>query len=208
MKIVACIPTKFQPPSLKPLLKQLRLDGVETIVRLDQEQPPRPDIYRWWNEMGDEAYAMGATHIAMLNDDIELPPGALPYMARVLDMYEHVGVVYPDMTAWFQFEPAPQLPGHVELGDRVPDGMTGFCFMFRANLPIDFDERYHWWYGDTQFQEDVRAIGLEVRQINGLGIQHYHGYSHRFMDEHHMRGLIRDDKRRWTERHPGGRLIA
>lgn len=200
--IAACIPTRFEPPSLDPLLRQLDREGVGTYVRVDRDQPPRPDIYRWWNDMADEAREDGATHIAILNDDIELPRGALAYMAAVLDKYNHVGVVYPDMTAWRQFDPPPPLPKRISLGHRVPDGMTGFCFMFRASLPVRFNTVYRWWWGDTQFQEDVRAIGLDVAQINGLGIQHYHGYSHRFVDEQLIRGLIRDDKRRWQDRHP------
>lgn len=201
VKIAACIPTRFEPPTLAPLRAQLEREGVLVLVRRDRSQPPALDIYRWWNQLAQAAVDLGATHIAMLNDDVELPPGALAYMALVLDKHPEVGVVYPDMERWRHFDPPPALPKHIVLGDREPDGMTGFCFMFRADLPVRFDTRYRWWYGDTQFQEDVRDAGLEVRQINGLGIQHLHGYSHKFVDEHWLRGLIRDDKRRWTERH-------
>ena len=133
-------------------------------------------IYRNVERRGRHGRGPSApTHIAVLNDDIAIKPGALRFMADVLDDYPDIGVVYPDVNADWD---SPIYRGlERTTGTWGAGGMTGFCFMFRATLGIPFDEAYQWWYGDDAFEEAVRDAGLSVARVTGVPIRHVPGRS-------------------------------
>lgn len=194
--IAAVIPTRYRPPELAVLLDVLATDGIETIVLESENFDHR--IYQMWNAGRDRASEAGASTIAILNDDIAIRPGALRFMADVLDDYPSVGVVYPDVTADWD---APVFRGiEPTTGTWGAGGMTGFCFMFRAGLPVRFDEAFGWWFGDDAFEADVRALGLSVARVTGVPIRHTPGQSAARRDD--LGPLIETDRLRWEGRVP------
>lgn len=190
--IAAVIPTLYRPSALARLLEVLRLDGVFPIVV--PSELFEHAIYRMWNVGAAMARAAGARAIAVLNDDIEIPRGALPLMGQALEAHPEVGVVYPDTTADWQTPLAYELQPTQYTHPR--GGMTGFCFAFRSDLPVAFDERYHWWYGDDAFEEAVRAMGLRVCRMVGVPIRHMSdGSASRRWGE--LEPLTAQDRARW-----------
>jgi len=192
--ISAVIPTLYYPPQLEFLLDVLKEDGVE--VNLLESGQFGHRIYRMWNagvEMSSGDY------IAILNDDIAILPGTLPLMAKILRESPGLGVVYPD-----QWAPLERMPEKIQIqlteGSARVGGMTGFCFMFRRGLGVPFDERYNWWFGDDQFEFEVRAKGLTVGRVNGLPLAHVEGTSAERRKEE-LGPLIKADQRLWYQEH-------
>ncbi|MDD5305164.1 MAG: hypothetical protein PHS14_18855 [Elusimicrobia bacterium] len=193
--IAAVIPTRYRPPQLGNLLSVLLSDGIQPIV-LESDDYGHA-IYRMWNAGVEKARIVGARTIAVLNDDIEIKPGAVAFMAQVLDDCRDIGVVYPDVTADWEH---PVYRGLERTqGSWGAGGMTGFCFLFRADLPIPFDESFNWWYGDDAFEEAVRGAGLGVARVTGVPIRHIPGRSASQRSD--LGPLIEADRALWEARH-------
>lgn len=193
--IAAVIPTRYHPPELARLLTVLKSDGV--CIHL-MEDPGDHLIYRMWNDGCDAARAHGATSIAVMSDDCTILPGTLPLLATAFTK-RRLGVVYPDMTA-----PWGTLPERAMIMETVgdvstPRGMLGFCFMFRAEVRVPFDESYRWWYGDNQYERDVQAAGWTVGRMNGVPIIH-HPDGSASKDWGHFGPLVARDRALWEER--------
>ena len=194
--IAAVIPTRYHPPELAVLMDQLRAEEVLVIVLESEYFGHR--IYRMWQHGTEVAKALGVDAIAILNDDITILPGTLGKMAQALADHGDAGVVYPDVQA-------PLFLGLPD-GDAITStqgtwgsgGMTGFCFMFRADLGIPFDESYGLWYGDDAFEEAVRRYGLLVCRVDGLPIFHIPGGS---TSRDEWGPVIEADRSRWDELH-------
>jgi hypothetical protein len=192
--IAAVIPTRYHPPELAVLLEVLDKDGVDVFLLESERFGHR--VYTGWNRGVAAAERADVTHIAVLNDDIAIKPGALRFMADVLDDYPDIGVVYPDVSADWDF---PIFRGiERTTGTWGAGGMTGFAFMFRSDLGIEFDEAYSWWYGDDAFEEDVRDSGLAVARVTGVPIRHVPGRSASKRDD--LGPLIEADRARWEAR--------
>lgn len=197
--IAAVIPTRYFPPTLTALEAVLRADDVHVVTVVDAgERGPDWSIYGIWNRGVDAARAAGADVILVANDDVVIQPGTAAYMARVLADFPNVGVVYPDVDAGRWCPPSsPELVS--TRGTWGTGGMTGFCFAFRADLPVRFDERFRWWYGDDAFEEDVREAGLEVCRLRGIPVWHTpNGSAGRDWDA--LDPLVVADRQRWSER--------
>jgi GT2 family glycosyltransferase len=191
--IGAVIPTRFDPPELPYLLDVLTEDKVLWIIQPSEQFGHR--IHRMWNDGLDRL--ADCDYVAMLNDDIRILPGTLPFMARVLDKHLEVGIVYPDIRV-----PFASLPTEVRLeeteGSWGRGGMTGFCFMFRPGPK--FDESYQWWYGDDDFEERMRLSGKKVCRVVGLPIVHtVDGSAHKVWNE--IEPLTIADRNLWEARH-------
>jgi GT2 family glycosyltransferase len=166
-------------------------------------------IYAMWNAGVGKAREDGADYIAVLNDDIAILPGTLPVLAYALrtnprpdgwvsDDWPELAVVCPDVKPGIV-----GLPSEIEVqrttGTWASGGMTGFCFMLRADLPLPaFDEEYHWWYGDDAFEQAVRDAGYGVGRVVGLPITHRpDGSASKRWDE--LGPLIEKDRARWAQ---------
>ena len=194
--IAAVIPTRYHPPELGALLTVLLEDGVEPIVLRSEYYDHR--LYHMWNIGVEEARAKGADYIAVLNDDVALPPGALQGLAAALKLNPDVGVVYPNVQA--PWGPLGSLDVERTTGTWGAGGMTGFCFMFRADLDIPFDETWGLWYGDDAFEEAVRASGKAVARVVGVPVRHSPSGS-TSRDMGHWAPIIAADQARWAELH-------
>lgn len=190
--IAAVIPTRFHPPELEVLITQLEADGVAAFVM--ESALYDHHIYRMWNAGVALARATGVTEIAVLNDDIAILPGTLPRLAELLRSDPKVGVVYPDVgtPTWVGLADDRALTPTV--GTWGSGGMTGFAFMFRANLGIPFDESFGLWYGDDAFEAAVRSAGLLVCRAEGVPIYHRPGGS---TNPDEWGTVIAADRERW-----------
>ena len=143
----AVIPTRDRPAELRQTISSLDLPperilvidnastppvaGVAAQVVRDEEQPP--NISRLWNIGLDWAHEQAAGEkyaVAVLNDDLVLPPGFLDAMTGALDRYG-AAIAYPDRSGdnpdWHNTEQGPVLKPH---------RMTGYAFVVdgQANL--------------------------------------------------------------------------
>lgn len=205
MTIAAVMATRFDPPQRERLLELLRADGVVPVVMADVG-PHAADwsLYRLWN--AGVRYAIdnvGAEYVCVLNDDVTILPETLIAMVEALIVHDprgRIGVIYPDTRRGTREGLGDLWPLTSTTGTWGAGGMTGFCFMFRADLGIPFDEGYRLWYGDDAFEEAVRAKGLLVARIDGLPIDHVPGQSTaRLGDE--AQQMIAADRARWEQMH-------
>lgn len=123
------------------------------VVR-DEEQPP--NLSRLWNIGLDWAaeLAAGAEYaVAVLNDDVVLPPDFFDVMSRAFEVWS-ADVAFPGATFRANVDKGP-----VGLADR----MTGFCFVVRGHSGIRADERMRWWCGDDDIEQQALQRGGTVR---------------------------------------------
>jgi hypothetical protein len=195
-KVCAVIPTRYRPPQLARLLALLETEGICIHLIVDTEDSDHR-IYAMWNAGCDAARAHGARYIAVLNDDITLQPGTLSLLMKTLAADNRLGVVYPDRRVpWGQLPTSPTV--EITRGDGF-DVMTGYCFLFRSAVGVRFDESYRWWYGDNQFDKDVRRAGWEVARVVGVPIQHSdNGSAAKSWD--YFAPLVAEDRRLWEQR--------
>lgn len=179
--VTAAIATIGESEYLGPLVAHLFAEGVERVWllvnRADADVPrfydPRlmrincfgQTIYQEWN------WAIGNTSgpLAILNDDIELLPGALAAVeaALVADV-ELVAV-------GFDYE---QLPGprlRYTTGTYRLNGISGCAFMVDADRCPLVDEQFEWWGGDDDLMLAIEAEGGRMGVLEGAHVLHYSG---------------------------------
>lgn len=128
------IPSGDRRQYLKDIINDcgVHKDKIVVIDTILQE----PHIYKWWNQGIMFAKLYGATHVAILNDDIKLGEGALQ---KILDV-----MVEEDATIGYPL-PASSDP-------------CGYCFILNLEHNIYPDEEYFWWYGDNDLYERARKV--------------------------------------------------
>lgn len=181
----AIIPTYNRPAELVRLVGQLE-EWADYVVILDNGSVPPvsqdalwalhpktmplvierrakpPQLYRMWNvafeaitarELRQERADGGPRtwDVAVFNDDTDLPPGWLEQV--------NAGLRGPEAPA----AACTWAGGHV-LHKRSPDGYIGsrmcpWAFMVRGELGLRADERFGWWWGDTDFDWRLRQSG-------------------------------------------------
>ena len=194
--VVAIIPTRFHPDQMPHLLNTLKADGVVPIIMESEDYGHR--IYAMWNAGLREAREKHpGCVVAVLNDDITILPGSMPLLARTLLDHPEMGVIYPD----WRVSDMSLVGLEPTTGGHPQGGMTGFAFLFRSSLPLDFDESYRWWYGDNDFEERVRGLGLSVCRAAGVSVRHtLDGSASRVWGT--LEPLVVQDRALWAERHP------
>jgi GT2 family glycosyltransferase len=198
--VAAVIPTLYRPPQLAPLVEMLEEEGVDVFVLESGDYDHQ--IHRMWNAGIDRAREIGATEVVVLNDDIYLLPGSIPLMVAVLRADPALGIVYPHQGTPLEAGIPKEWKVELTQGSARVGAMTGFCFMFKAEIDLRFDEAYHWWYGDDTFEEQVRQLGYGVGRIIGLPIGHEQSTSlkQRWSE---IEPMIREDSALWRQRHGG-----
>lgn len=117
------------------------IDGVGNLYLTNKEI----NIYHWWNEGIKWAMERGATHVAVLNDDLKLVDNPLQKILEVM--------VAEDATI-----------GHPLPASSDP---CGYCFILNLEHGILPDEGYKWWYGDNDLYERARkVIGVKARVVH------------------------------------------
>jgi tetratricopeptide (TPR) repeat protein len=102
----------------------------------------------------------GPFNVAVLNNDLEVPPGFLQGLATGLRIRDDHLIAYPD-------EHSSLAPGICSATGR----MAGFAFMLRGEAQLRADTQFVWWYGDDDLAQQARSRGKVVR-VGGVGVRH------------------------------------
>ena len=178
---IAVIPTRYEPDRLRALLDCITPEA-NVIVLDNGHEPPIPGtvdtrglgIYALWN-LGWRLALERANpvNVAILNDDIRLLPGTLRLLGHALRAEPRIGCVYPDARYSLDKGLPRSLTYTTEWDPAGGRSMTGFCFVFKGELPLPpFDEGMEWWYGDSEFDEQIKLAGHGVSRIDGVPIEH------------------------------------
>ncbi len=195
VKIAAVIPTLGERAELLPLMAQLISEHVDVITL----GLPGENLHHMWNKGAALARDWrNADAIAILNDDIRLPFGALAamYTAMRKGDFACVGV---DPQAPFGTPQGPQasiITGGVE---RLMQGVSTWCFLVAANAWQDIDEDYEWWWGVGDLFVKIAQHGGRLGYVPGLGIEHVGSgtaKNHPWTEAAKLR-----DAKRWREAH-------
>ncbi len=106
-------------------------------------------------------------YIAVLDWDVEVPPGWLAKLACILDNYPHVGVVGGALTPndWYVSKPE----GYVGPFPTLAAG----CMLIR-DIGLRFDERYpHGWFMDTDFCREYKRRGYDIWLDRTVVVPHH-----------------------------------
>lgn len=106
------------------------------------------NIYRWWNTGINYAEEHGATTVAVLNDDLRLPPNYLNTMHRYLTA-NNLAIVDTENSS----------------------NNGGAAWIMDLHYCLRLDERFRWWYGDTELFQRAHRRGL-------FGKLHVDGFTH------------------------------
>lgn len=140
---------------------------VNKVIRCDCP----PNISHLWNLGLD--YVTSQVHgsevfVAVVNDDLRIPPFTLPGLADGLDD-TGATIAFPDVHKLLR-------PGQTDV--RMKSGpvnlftrMTGFCFMLRGSVGLRADEDFVWWYGDDDLEWRAAEQG-GVARVGGLTVHH------------------------------------
>ena len=106
------------------------------------------NIYRWWNIGINYAQREGAEYVAVLNDDLEFDNGFIPAMYQHMTRHD------------------------LAIVDAENSGNGGgAAWMMDLRYGLRLDERYQWWYGDTELFDRARARAK-------YGKFHYPNFTH------------------------------
>lgn len=145
------------------------------------------NIHRWWNRGIDRAVQLGATAVAVLNDDISLAEGALQELERRLDETGAViATAGPSLRVYSGHRPRMRV-------------LTGSIWVLRASAPVRPDEGFRWFYGDDDLDVRARAAGGVVT----VPIAFEHRHAGKATDASPvLLALAEGDRRRYRRLHP------
>ena len=143
------------------------------------------NIQRWWRQGIDYAQALGATHVAVLNDDVELGHNALRDLLWGLQA-----------TGAAIASPGP--PNHVTDPSKGRGRtINGACWVLDLATGLRPDERYRWWFGDDDLDWRARR---DHGGVIALPIPYTHlrpnGYT---SDNPALQALAAQDATRWAQ---------
>ena len=195
MSIAAVIPTLGERPELQLLMGQLIKEKVNLNILA---WPETKNIHVIWNHGAQLAREQGSDYIAILNDDIALPPRTLTMMQRLMDEQDFACIgVDPRADFGLPAEPVViEVTGDVGV---LMTQITTWCFMVRADRWQNIDEDYEWWWGVGDLFVKIAESGGRLGQIRGLGILHAGSGT----AKHHpwTEAAKRRDKLRWERNH-------
>jgi len=194
----AVVPTIGLSPRLLPLLARLLADGCTDIRLPDNGDDPvhgldrllaasnspatwlgvlhareagtidayRTDatIYDSWNEAMDVC----AGPLAVLNDDIELPPGSIAEALR------HLSPVTP--IVGLNYDPESMVAREADVrvvsGTFKSGGVGGFAFVVDPVYAPRVHPGFRWWYGDDDLMRRVAESGRRLVIAQGAPVAH------------------------------------
>lgn len=117
----------------------------EGVVCIDDFESP--NIQRWWTLGICKAVELGASAVAVLNDDVRVSPETLPSLHSKL-LETKAAIASPRR---------PEFPLGLHKGWLIPyePRLWGSLWVLRVDSGLMPDQRYVWWYGDNDL--DIRA---------------------------------------------------
>ena len=126
------------------------------------------NIYRWWNVGINYAQRDGAEYVAVLNDDLEFDAGFLPAMHRFMVKHD------------------------LAIADLMNSGNGGgAAWMMDLRYGLRLDERYRWWYGDTDLFKRAAEMN-KYAKFDYPGVTHLNPNGH-LMADRQLQELVNAD---------------
>lgn len=184
MNFAAVIPTIGEAPQLTELLDVLLVDGCEQIwLTVDSREAELPDaaidrmgigiiyldrpIYRGWNFGIINARCNNIRYLAILNDDVELEPGAVPAAVELMKANPDVGLIGLDYRPGRRPRDVRRVTGSYRQG-----GVGGWAFVLDTSLLVECDESYEWWFGDDDLFLQVERLDKRLAIADGCHVSH------------------------------------
>lgn len=131
--------------------------GPHVLVLRDEQQPP--NLYRLWNVGLDavkyhvEMNTYERWDVGIFNDDADVPFGWYDIVTHAL----RSGPYAAASTGSHRPVDAPHVA--TTIGGALYDRMCPWAFVTRGELGLRADERFGWWWGDTDFEWTCRLNG-------------------------------------------------
>lgn len=132
-------------------------------------------LHRMWNAGLDEAAKTAAEigadrwNVAILNNDLEVPPGFLAQLEGGIRASDDNWISYPNYHG-VEIPVGQAVATKGEGGDGRT--LSGWAFMIRGESGLRFDEQFQWWYGDSDIQRQAEAAGKNVVCVGGCFCTH------------------------------------
>jgi hypothetical protein len=170
----AVVATRDRPTELADVFGRLKADGVHVVVVDNGSTPPiasgdgytvitdgeqPPNLSRLWNLGLERAAKLAAEHgqcqwdVGVVNDDAVLPDGWFDACVDAMRFYGAAAACS---------DPHGRLTAPLAKTAPDADGFTRLCgwaFVLRGESGLRFDERFRWWFGDTDIDWRARAAG-------------------------------------------------
>lgn len=123
-------------------------------------------LHGMWNDGLDRAekaaaeLGAGEWNVAILNNDLEVPDGFLEVLASGLRRRDDYAIAYPNIHSLDIPENGVAITTLEGSGDKR--SISGYAFMLKGEQGLRFDERFEWWYGDTDIEWQAHARGLQA----------------------------------------------
>jgi GT2 family glycosyltransferase len=208
----ACVPalptyvviaSKNRPIELAALRQQLRTQCTDVLLYDNGYDVAPPGSHRahslglheMWNQgiFLANKLAKGQPHnVVIMNDDVEVETQLLAKLEAALRSHEDHWLAYPDDRGILNVAGGALPFGRTEGSGMAGQTITGWCFMMRGEANLRFDERFKWWYGDSDLERQVREAGKFPVVVNA-GARHFHPNESTFNDPEKLAMALADE---------------
>lgn len=175
----AVIASRQRPDMLANLRGQLAGQVADTFVFDNGYDTPPPGaipaagwgLHQMWNrglELAAEA-AQGPHNVLIVNDDVEVPNEFCAQLEAGLRAHGDHWLAYPN---WRELEVPPGEVVRTASESMAGQTMSGWAFMVRGEAGLRFDERFGWWYGDSDLERQVKEAGKFTVCVGGCFARH------------------------------------
>lgn len=198
----AVIASRSRPEMLATLRAQLDGQVTGTFVFDNGYETPPPHsleahgwgLHRMWNEglaMGEDAADGRPFNVLVINDDVEVPMELCAQLEAALRVSDDHWIAYPNHRELDipPGEAARTVSDHMA-GQTIP----GWCFMLRGEAGLRFDERFSFWYGDSDLEQQVKAAGKFVVAVGGCFVNHLDPLRSTLQNPERLAEAQRDEK--------------
>jgi hypothetical protein len=178
----AVIASKSRPEMLETLRAQLEGQVTDTFVfdngYSDEDAPALAilahdwPLHRMWNtglDMAEKAAGGSPFNVIVINDDVEVPNEFAAQLEAGLRAHEDHWVAYPN---WQGLDVEPGRVARTRADSLAGQTMSGWAFMVRGEAGLRFDERFSFWYGDSQLEWQVKEAGKYTVCVGGCFARH------------------------------------
>jgi len=127
-------------------------------------------FYAMWNQAISRARETTGK-VAILNDDIAIPPKMITYLHRDLVAHD-LTLICPDYEMRVDSPVRKPLQIKRVHGTYRHGGITGSAFLIDAFRAPVIDERFRIWYGDDDLVWKIKQAGGSVAVLKGLPLDH------------------------------------